>query len=358
MTALRLSCISSRNETRKRKGYFMKSALFRNKTASGRIQCDLCPHHCVVGEGGQGRCKARGVRDGELLALGYGLVSSINVDPMEKKPLYHFMPGSRIFSIGGWGCSLSCNFCQNWSISQGLNEEAQRCPPEQIVRSALSEHTVGIAYTYNEPLINIEFVHDCAAQARRSGLVNVLVTNGFIEPEPASYLLPLVDALNIDVKSMDDAFYRKQCGGRLDPVLRFAVQACNAGCHVEITNLVIPGLNDEQDAIGALSKWIGEDLARSTPLHLSAYRPEFKLNLPSTPVDVLERARERCLRDLDYVYIGNAFSSAGRDTHCPGCSAVLVSRRGFSAGISGLSGGACAQCGRKADIVSSRDRGE
>ena len=328
----------------------MHSAEFWRTTESGKIQCELCPHHCVLAEKKTGLCGVRRVVDGRLTAAGYGLLSSLHNDPIEKKPLYHFHPGSEIFSIGGWGCNFACSFCQNWQISQAVNAQAQSFRPDEIIQAARDQHSPGIAYTYNEPLINYEFVRDCAQLARRAGLFNVLVTNGFVEEKPAADLLPYIDALNIDIKSMDEAFYKQQCRGALAPVLRFARQAAE-GCHVEITNLLIPGLNDSEEQVGRLSAWVAANLGRNTPLHLSAYHPEFKMDLPATPPAVLERALARCRRDLDYVYIGNVLSSAGQDTLCPQCAGKLIARQGYAVHIVGISNQACRQCGRPADVL-------
>lgn len=305
----------------------------------------------MIGEQRTGRCGIRVAVKGQLQARGYGLLSSVHRDPIEKKPLYHFYPGSEIFSIGGWGCNFACGFCQNWTISQQVDLNSRRMLPGEIVASAHAAKSLGIAYTYNEPLINIEFVHDCAELARQAGLVNVLVTNGYVEEKPAEFILPLIDALNIDIKSMEDAFYRKQCRGSLEPVLRFVRQAAAAGCHVEITNLLVPGLNDSEEQVGRLSSWLAKYLGKNVPLHLSAYRPEYKMTLPPTPVTVLERAYERCRRELNYVYLGNVLTAAGQDTHCPQCRTVLIRRQGYETRLAGLAGGACAQCGRQADVV-------
>ena len=283
----------------------MKAAEHWHLRDDGKVQCDLCPHGCLMDVGGCGRCRVRAVHQGELKAVGYGLVSSAGVDPIEKKPLNCFRPGSRIFSIGGWGCNLSCTFCQNWSISQRMAENGSMHTPEDVVALGGRSGSIGIAYTYNEPLIGFEFVRDCAVLARERGLVNVLVTNGFVCAGPAGELLPLVDALNIDIKSMDDKFYRQHCGAQLQPVLDFARQAVAAGCHVEITNLVIPGLNDSDSLFTALAVWIAEELGRTVPLHLSAYRPQYRMHLDSTPVATLERARRLCGEHLETVFLGN-----------------------------------------------------
>jgi len=329
----------------------MKSAAFWHPVEAGKVQCELCPHHCVIAEKKTGLCGIRRVDDGGLVAAGYGLLSARHNDPIEKKPLYHFHPGSQIFSIGGWGCNFACGFCQNWQISQAVNAQAPSFRPDEVVQAARDQHSLGIAYTYNEPLINYEFVRDCARLARPAGLLNVLVTNGFIEERPAAELLPLIDALNIDIKSMDEAFYKQQCRGALAPVLRFARQAVAEGCHVEITNLLIPGLNDGKEQVGRVSAWMAANLGRETPLHLSAYHPEYKMDLPSTPTAVLERALARCQRDLTYVYMGNVLSSAGQNTLCPKCAQELIVRQGYTVRIVGIVNHACRQCGRPADVV-------
>lgn len=325
----------------------MKTAMFWHVTDDGRVRCELCPHRCVLGEGGTGLCKVRTVHEGKLRAAGYGLVSSAALDPIEKKPLYHYHPGAGIFSIGGWGCNFACPFCQNWTISQQILERRGRHSPEAIVDRARSSDSMGIAYTYNEPLVGFEFVRDCAELAAADGLGNVLVTNGYIRSEPAADLLPLVNALNIDIKSMDESFYRNQCRAEPGPVLDFATRARSAGAHVEVTNLVIPGLNDDHRLIAKLAAWVSGNLGEGTPLHLSAYRPQYKMDRPATTTELLESAYEVCREHLKYVYLGNVVSAVGRDTHCPACGSLLVERRGYTTRIRGLNNGACSGCGEK-----------
>lgn len=329
----------------------VKTARYWHKRDDGAVQCELCPHGCAIGEGRVGICGARGMQAGELRALTYGSVSSAHADPIEKKPLHHFHPGATIFSIGSWGCNFRCPFCQNWSISQEITLGAQRVSPEQIADAGAGHGSIGIAYTYNEPLIGAEFVLDCARLARERGLANVLVTNGYVMPGPAAELLPYIDALNIDIKSMDEGFYREQCGGRLQPVLDFCVQAVRAGCHVEITNLVIPGLNDSAGAIRALAEWVASNLGPNTPLHLSAYHPQFKATAPATPPRTLADAHVVCRRILTYVYVGNVRLLEGQDTLCPGCGATQIRRLGYTTEVTGLRDGRCAACGRAADVV-------
>jgi len=324
----------------------VKTAEHWRRLDSGLIECGLCPHGCRLKEGADGICRVRGVRENGLVALSYGAVSSTAMDPIEKKPLYHFRPGATIYSVGGWGCSFRCSFCQNWTISQRGPPASDRYAPRDLVAAARRQGSEGIAYTYNEPLIAWEFVRDCAAEAREAGLFNVLVTNGFICPCPARELLPFLQALNIDVKSMDGGFYRRHCGGALEPVQRFAVQAVQAGCHVEITNLLIPGLNDSDETVTALADWVRESLGESTPLHLSAYRPMYRMTVPATELRVLERAFEICRARLSYVFLGNVRSGKGRDSVCPACGAVLVARSGYATQVVGIRENACSGCGR------------
>lgn len=330
----------------------MKTAEFWHTAEGGKIQCDLCPHACMIADGKTGLCKVRGNEGGELKALGYGFVSSAAIDPIEKKPLYHFKPGTRIFSLGGWGCNFSCAFCQNWTISQRTLRNGRQYSPQEIVAQASSSDSIGIAYTYNEPLVGFEFVRDCVRLAKSAGLANVLVTNGYTQPGPAAEALPFIDALNIDIKSMDDSFYHKQCRGRLEPVLAFAVQAHNAGCHVEITNLVIPGLNDDDEGIAALATWMRDNLGEKTPLHLSAYHPQYKLKISATPLELLERAYGLCRRKLLYVYLGNVATRVGRDTICPCCENALIVRQGYATDVKNIRNGHCGKCGRQADVIS------
>lgn len=329
----------------------MKDAMFWHALEGGRLECELCPQQCRLAEGKAGICGIRTARGGKLFAAGYGLISSAHNDPIEKKPLYHFHPGQSIFSVGGWGCNFKCAFCQNWAISQRVDLLARPVRPEQVVAAARAEKSIGIAYTYNEPLINIEFVAECARLARAAGLVNVLVTNGYLAEKPAEFILPWIEALNIDIKSMAEEFYQKQCGGALQPVLDFSRQAVAAGRHVEITNLIIPGLNDDEAQIEKLAEWIRAKLGAQTPLHLSAYHPQYKMTRPPTPLATLERAYQLCAKILPYVYIGNVVADSGQNTICPQCGAALIVRRGYNTRLIGLKAKNCAKCGRPAEVI-------
>lgn len=326
-------------------------AEFWERAGDGGAVCGLCPHQCRIREGGAGLCRVRGVRGGELRAIGYGAISSAHIDPVEKKPLYHFHPGESIFSIGGWGCNLGCVFCQNWSISQRVPAALDRVAAGDVVAKLRASGCRLIAYTYNEPLVGFEFVRDCCRLVREAGMKNVLVTNGYMNAGPASGLLPLVDALNVDIKSMEDSFYRRECHATLGPVLDFCKQAVKAGCHIEITNLVVPTLNDAPELFARLSAWIREELGENIPLHLSAYRPEFKATWPPTPPETLMKARQICGEHLRYVYVGNVWSQEGQDTLCPGCGSIQIGRKGYATTTAGLRGSACRRCGRPADIV-------
>src|SRR5450759_3328695 len=324
-----------------------QAAAYAQVLADGRIECCLCPHHCVLTEGHSGRCHVRGVREGRLRALGYGALSSVHVDPVEKKPLCHFLPGEPVFSVGGWGCNFACSFCQNWEISQQFPASASsRTTPAAVVAQAQASGCRMIAYTYNEPLTGFEFVRDCVRLARLAGLKNVLVTNGYVEEAPAAELLPLLDALNVDVKSMEDTFYHRQCHASLEPVLRFCRQVRRAGSHLELTNLVIPGLNDRPELFDRLAEWVAEALGPGTPLHLSAYHPDHRATEPVTPIGTLMEARARCRAKLSYVYVGNVASGQGEDTACPACGATLVTRRGGQIKLTGIREGVCAGCKR------------
>lgn len=332
----------------------VEAARYWHKGEDGRVHCDLCPQGCVLSEGATGRCRVRQVRDGALQALGYGRVTSVSVDPIEKKPLHHFFPGRGIFSVGGWGCNLACSFCQNWQISQrAVLESTPKVSPAQVVAMAMSERSFGIAYTYNEPLVGIEYVIDCGRLARAKGLRNVLVTNGFVNSEPARDVLALIDAINLDVKSMDEPFYRDLCKGRLEPVLGFARQAVSAGCRMEVTCLLIPGQNERMEQVRDLAQWIKDNLGERTPLHLSAYHPQYRMKVAATGSMVLRDAY-RCAREvLPYVYVGNMPGTGWADTFCPGCGNALVRRWGYEINTDGIRGGSCARCGRPADIVMS-----
>lgn len=327
----------------------MELAHYYDRLDDKQVRCRLCPHGCVIAEGKVGLCKVRKNQGGELYSMIYGEFTSMNLDPIEKKPLYHFHPGQPILSIGTWGCNFHCSFCQNWQISQ-QEADTHNAIPKELADLAGSRGSIGLAYTYNEPMIWVEFVADCAREVRDQGMKNVLVTNGYVEPEPLADLLPLVDAMNIDLKAFDDGFYHQLCGGHLEPVKRTIAEACKH-VHVELTTLVIPGRNDDPEAFEQMVKWIAETCGRQTPYHLSAYFPRYQLDAEATTTEQLEDLATIAERHLDYVYLGNCMSSRGNDTQCPGCGETIVKRAGYDTRVQNLTDGQCAACGAPVPIV-------
>lgn len=327
----------------------MKEALYYESLEGDKVQCLLCPHECVIAEGRKGLCNVRVNEGGTLYSEVYNQAMATSMDPVEKKPLYHFHPGSPILSLGTRGCNLRCEFCQNWHMWQP-DARTGEITSEYAVREAAVRGSMGIAYTYNEPAIWYEFVLECSQSAGEKGLANVLVTNGFISPQPFARLAPLIDAMNIDIKSMDPGFYREICKAERDPVLDICKAAREAGIHIEITNLVIPTLNDSDELISELVEFVA-GLGPEVPLHFSAYHPAYKMTIEATPLSALERAKGIAEEKLDYVYIGNVAVSDGANTYCPDCGNLLVRRRGFGASMPGIEGDKCGSCGRKADIV-------
>jgi pyruvate formate lyase activating enzyme len=283
----------------------MKEALYYDKLDGQRVHCRLCPQECLISDGRRGGCGVRMNRKGVLCAETYGKTTSVALDPIEKKPLYRYHPGEYILSLGTKGCNLHCSFCQNWHISQDAPAVATRdITSAEIVKKARELGSFGIAYTYNEPFIWFEFVLETAKLARENGLENVLVTNGYVKTDPLDEMLPLINAMNIDLKSIDEAFYERFCKGKLKPVLDVIKRSVKA-CHVELTNLVIPTLNDSEEAISRLVDWVCDNAGPDTPLHFSRYFPCYKLDLPPTPVATLKMAEEIAGKKLKYVYLGN-----------------------------------------------------
>ena len=325
-----------------------REALWFDRRPDGRIACLLCPHACVIAPDGHGICRVRCNQGGSLQIPYYGRISSLSVDPIEKKPLYHFHPGARILSAGFVGCSFHCKFCQNWHISQGVDADTRFMSPGELVAAAKKERSFAIAYTYSEPLIHAEYVMDTARLARESGLKNAIVSNGYLNAGPAEELLGLMDAANFDLKGWDPDFYRSETGGSLDEVKRFISQAA-AKTHLEVTTLVIPGRNDQPGQIDGIARFIAS-LDPNIPLHLSAYHPHYKYETPPTPAATLQLLAEVARRSLKFVYQGN-IGPEENDTACLGCGALLVRRRGYSVKVSGIRDGACAKCGMRAPIV-------
>ena len=316
----------------------------------GEIQCELCPHRCRVAKGKRGLCRVRENRDGKYYSLVYGNPCAIHLDPIEKKPFSHVLPGTTSFSLATAGCNFQCKFCQNWEISQAFPEDVYSydVPPELIVSRAKEIGARSVAYTYVEPMIFYEYMSDISLLAKKAGLLNVTHSNGFINPAPLKNLCKVLDAVNIDLKGFTENFYRELCGGELSPVLETLKTLKKEKVHLEITTLIIPTKNDEMSVIKEMCVWIKKELGEDTPIHFSRFYPLYKLKtLPPTPVSTLEMAREVALSaGLEYVYVGNIPGHAGENTFCPKCKKMVIQRTGYMVGEIHLKDGKCRYCGK------------
>jgi len=326
-----------------------KEARYFKKLDNNKIQCTLCPVGCKLSEGQEGLCFGRKVIDGKLIATNYGQVVSVHVDPIEKKPLYHFHPGELILSVGPNGCNLSCKYCQNWTISQ-QKVRTMTILPKELIALAKKEKSKMIAYTYTEPFIWFDYILDVGRLAHENDIKNVMVTNGYINPEPLNEIMPYVDALNIDVKSMNPEFYKKICKGNLEIVKSTVEAVVKAGKHLEITFLIITDVNDKDKEFAELTDWVA-GLDDKIPLHFSRYFPNYKLDYPATPIKTLERAFEIARKKLKYVYVGNTFIEGTSDTHCPDCGNILINRSGYFTRVVGIDSGHCVKCKSPVDFI-------
>ncbi len=322
------------------------------KSACAGVQCTLCPFDCFLPEGARGRCNVRMNQAGRLVTLVYGQPLAVHVDPIEKKPVFHLYPGSRSFSLATAGCNLRCSFCQNWEISQVRPEQAkgQTMMPEQVVENALLTDSRSIAYTYSEPAVFYEYVYDTARLAKERGLKNVMVSAGYIHEAPLKELSPFIDVMKVDLKGFNEDFYRKTVGGKLKYVLNTIVNVAKFGIFGEIVNLVIPTLNDSPGEIRQLCRWVRREVGPDFPVFFSRFTPQYQLkNLPPTPVETIQRAREIGLEEgLHYVYTGNTPGDAGENTYCPTCHRALIERYGYAVIAYRLkSGGFCPYDGTK-----------
>jgi len=310
------------------------TAWLSKKLDSGKVLCQACAHACKLEEGEYGICGVRKVENGALQLLVYGLAAAVNIDPVEKKPMFHFLPQSRVFSVGTVGCNFSCTFCQNYEISQYPKEHAHKILgrellPEQIVELAIENGCKSIAYTYNEPIVFFEYTYDTAKLAHEKGLKNIYVTSGYETKKAIDLLAPYIDGMNIDIKSFKEEFYRDICGSRLKPVLEAVKYAHDKGIWIEITTLLIPGKNDSDEEIQNIAKFIA-DIDKAIPWHLSAFHPTYKmLNVPRTPNATLRRAY-KIGQDvgLQYVYVGNVDDEDYESSYCPKCHQRVIDRRG------------------------------
>lgn len=327
----------------------MIKALLGETLENGWVRCRLCAHQCRIAPGKRGVCGVRKNAAGELVSLNADRVAAVNIDPIEKKPLYHFLPGSRSFSVAAMGCNFSCRFCQNHSLSV-VREEAdiagKALSPERLVAMAREGGCRSISYTYTEPTVFFELVLETAQQARAAGLRNVLVSNGFLSPEALALLAPFLDGANIDLKAFRDEFYQRHCGARLAPVLETLAAMKAAGVWIEVTTLLIPGLNDDADEIEDLISFL-LGLGADVPWHVSRFFPCHQLaGLPPTDAGAIRRCLERAeKRGLHFVYGGNVDDARWNQTRCPRCQKTLIERRGYRVTAAGLSAGTCPACG-------------
>jgi len=327
----------------------MFEAEFYKNIDNDKLQCNLCPHYCILENQQTGICKVIINHKGKLYSENYGKISAYSFDPIEKKPLYHFYPGKEIFSIGSVGCNLRCQFCQNHEISQNgvnNNRKLHELSALSLVNIALrNKKNIGIAYTYNEPLVFYEFMKDTALPAKQSGLKNVMVTNGFINIEPLNKILKFIDAFSVDLKSFTNDFYKKITFSKLQPVLDTLKMIKESGNFLEITNLIIPSLNDDIDVFENMLKWISRELGKDTVLHLSRYFPKYKMDIQPTKPDMLINMYELAKTYLDFVYIGNLSTNVGQNTLCNNCDNLLIDRNGYHTNIVGLDEkGNCLNC--------------
>jgi pyruvate formate lyase activating enzyme len=329
----------------------MEALLYR-RLENGSVTCDLCSHRCLIKPGKRGICHVRENVGGVLQTLVYGRVVAANIDPVEKKPLFHFLPGSLSYSIATVGCNFKCRFCQNSDIAQITGEIQGRIPghgvePASVVKAALAGHCQSISYTYTEPTVFFEFAHDTARIAHEKGLKNIFVTNGYMTGEALNRIAPVLDAANVDLKSFSDDFYKTYCSARLEPVKETLKRMKKLGIFVEVTTLLIPGLNDDSRELSALAAFICQDLGPDVPWHISRFHPTHLLmDRPRTPLDTLTRAREIGLENgLHHVYVGNVPGENGENTYCHPCGKRLIHRFGFAVKQNALKKGSCPDCG-------------
>ncbi|HOE16949.1 MAG TPA: AmmeMemoRadiSam system radical SAM enzyme [Syntrophorhabdaceae bacterium] len=333
--------------------HYLKEALYYRviDTKKGTVECLLCPRGCTIPHDGSGFCRARKNIKGKLFSLGYASPCAVHIDPIEKKPFFNVYPRSLSFSVASAGCNLRCRFCQNWQISQASPEDTanQHLPTERLVTLAEQNRCRSIAYTYTEPTNFFEYMLDAAKIASGKGILNVCHSNGYINPEPLKALCKYLDAANIDLKGFSRTFYNRLCEAELEPVLETIKILKRSGVWVEITNLVIPGHNDDEKMIADMCRWIYQNAGADTPIHFSRFFPMYRMtSISPTPVSVLEKARDIALKaGLQFAYIGNVPGHPGEHTYCPSCKRMVIRRSGYNILEYMLKGGACPGCGKK-----------
>ena len=336
----------------------MKEAYLYKKLKNKTVQCQNCAHYCVLAPNQRGKCGVRENINGKLYALNYAKAAAVNIDPIEKKPLFHFLPGSYSLSMATVGCNFVCKNCQNWNISQGFKTAkeipGENLPPEKIVEMALEKRLPSISYTYIEPTIFLEYALDTMKLAKKAGIKNVWVSNGFLSPESRKLITPYLDAINIDIKGFTEKFYQENCGGRLQPVLETAKKLKENGVWVEITTLVIPTLNDDEKTFRGIAKFIKNELGIETPWHITQFCGAISWqlrHLPNTPVKTLEKAYQIGKKiGLKYVYTGNIPGHRGEDTFCPQCGTIVIDRMNYIIHRYDRDG-KCPKCGASLDII-------
>ena len=340
---------AGRSHLERAKDFGVKEASHWKPLSRNRVQCNLCPRQCSVSEGSRGFCGVRENREGKYYTLIYGRPCTAHNDPIEKKPLFHYLPGSRAFSIATAGCNIECLFCQNWNISQAAPEDLEMydMPPEKVVALARAARCETIAHTYNEPVITFEYMIECARLGREAGIPAVMISNGFIQEKPMRELAAQLGAVKIDLKAFTEEYYRDTCNGRLQPVLDTLKVLKSEKIWFEIVVLLVTGLNDSADEIKRMTAWIVRELSPDVPVHFSRYFPQYKLTLPQTPVKTMERAYETAKAEgCNFVYVGNIELPGKADTVCPNCGEHVIRRLGMMVRKNRLDDGKCPECGR------------
>jgi len=326
-----------------------KEAMFYTKLDKKRVVCELCPRHCVIESGKRGFCRNRENREGILYSVVYNHPCSMGVEPIEKAPFYHFLPGTMRLTLATAGCNQQCKYCQNWELSQSSMEDLQNyyLTPEQVIKASQEQNLKIICFTYTEPMVFYEYMYDIAVLAKKAGIKTAVVSGGFVNTEPLKKICKVVDAIKIDLKGFDETFYRDVCGSELAPVLNACKTIKNSGVHLELVNLVVPSLNDDTNKIKAMCLWIKEYLGTDVPIHFSRFFPQYKLqNLPPTPISILEKAVKIAQNEgLKYVYIGNVPGHKNDNTYCPDCHKLLIKRQGYSIIENNLIKNKCKFCG-------------
>jgi pyruvate formate lyase activating enzyme len=315
-----------------------------------KLECLLCPHHCRLAIGKTGICGVRKNTGQKIELTTYGVISGYSLDPVEKKPLYHFYPGHNILSLGSFGCNMRCDFCQNFHISQTVPKSlAPEMTISKIIKDALStDRNIGIAFTYNEPTVGFEYMRDVALEARKEGLYTVMVSNGYVTSDPLREIIEFIDAFNIDLKAFNNDFYRKLTGAELDPVKNTLKQIASSGKHLEVTTLIIPGQNDSEKEMVSQSEWMAHELGEYVPFHLSRYYPNYRRDNPPTSEESLKKLFGIASANLEYVYMGNTKSGIGQNTVCPSCGTEVTIRSGYKTRLINLDeDGKCTGCGNQ-----------